>query len=95
MFHYHGPLARRVMLYVGLVAGAFVTQWLVGLGLKQIPALTATVEGARLRLVVFAVTLIMLMLIRPQGVLAHHEFSWDFLRRMLRLGKHRAAESAP
>lgn len=95
MFHYHGPLARRVMLYVGLVAGAFVAQWLLGLGLKQILALTTTVEGARLRLVVFAVTLIMLMLIRPQGVLAHHEFSWDWLRRMLRLGKGRPAESSP
>jgi hypothetical protein len=52
--------------------------------LKLVPGLAAMqVEAGQLRMVIFAVTLIVLMLIRPQGVLAHHEFSWSFLLRML------------
>jgi len=37
----------------------------------------------QLRMVIFAVTLIVLMLLRPQGVFAHHEFSWDWVSRIM------------
>jgi len=50
------------------------------------------VEGAKLRMVVFAVTLIVLMLLRPQGIFGHHEFSWDWLRSRL---KPKSAEVKP
>jgi len=33
-------------------------------------------------MVIFAITLIVLMLLRPQGVFAHHEFSWDWVGRI-------------
>jgi branched-chain amino acid transport system permease protein len=55
----------------------------LGLLLNFIPGLQPTVEGGRLRLVVFAVTLIVLMLLRPQGIFGHHEFSWDWVKRLL------------
>jgi branched-chain amino acid transport system permease protein len=38
-------------------------------------------------MVIFAVTLIVLMLLRPQGIFAHHEFSWDWLKRLFGGGK--------
>jgi branched-chain amino acid transport system permease protein len=47
----------------------------------------ATFEAAKLRMVIFSATLIVLMLLRPQGVFAHHEFSWTWLRRLFRREK--------
>ena len=35
-------------------------------------------------LVIFAGTLIIVMLLRPQGILAHHEFSWTWLKGLFR-----------
>jgi branched-chain amino acid transport system permease protein len=32
--------------------------------------------------VVFAVTLVILMLLRPQGMFAHHEFSWSWVKKL-------------
>jgi len=37
----------------------------------------------QLRMVIFAITLIVLMLLRPQGIFAHHEFSWDWVSKLL------------
>ena len=53
-----------------------------GSALGAIPKLHTSVEGSKLRLVLLAVTLVVLMLIRPQGVFAHHEFSLSWLQRL-------------
>lgn len=83
---FHGALQVRVGLFAGVLVGAFLVQLVVGLALSNVPALAVAVAGAKLRLVVFAVTLIVLMLLRPQGVFAHHEFSWTFVKKLFRLG---------
>jgi branched-chain amino acid transport system permease protein len=41
--------------------------------------------------VIFALTLIVLMLLRPQGIFGHHEFSWRWLGGLL---GRRAREAA-
>jgi branched-chain amino acid transport system permease protein len=55
------------------------------MALMRIPALSeAKIEAGQLRMVIFAVTLIVLMLLRPQGIFGHHEFSWTWFRSLFR-----------
>ena len=42
---------------------------------KQVPT-------DQLRMVIFAVCLIVIMLLRPQGIFAHHEFSWTWVQKL-------------
>ncbi|MCH7905113.1 MAG: branched-chain amino acid ABC transporter permease [Armatimonadetes bacterium] len=82
---YHGSTLRKVGLYFGAIAVAIPVQMLLRLVLKQIPAIAPmTFNVSDLRMVIFAASLIVIMLLRPQGVLAHHEFSWDWVRRLLK-----------
>jgi branched-chain amino acid transport system permease protein len=83
----HGwPARRRAAAYLGAIAGGYVLALALGGLLGLVPALhAAQIPGERLRLVIFAATLIVLMLLRPQGVLAHHEFSWAWVRRVLHI----------
>jgi branched-chain amino acid transport system permease protein len=80
---FHGPVPQRIGLNFGAVGAGVLTMGVIGFLLQQIPAVAAqpSVAGAKLRMVVFAIVLIVLMLLRPQGVLGHHEFSWDWVRR--------------
>jgi ABC-type branched-subunit amino acid transport system permease subunit len=39
------------------------------------------ITTGQLRMVIFSVTLIVVMLLRPQGMLAHYEWSWDHFRK--------------
>jgi branched-chain amino acid transport system permease protein len=43
-----------------------------------------TYEGNQLRMVIFAGTLIIVMLFRPQGMLGHFEFSWEWVSSIFR-----------
>jgi branched-chain amino acid transport system permease protein len=87
---YHGGMWRRLGLYAGAVAAGFVAQFVLSLLLRQIPTLAGMrFELAQLRMVIFAGTLIIVMLLRPQGILAHHEFSWKWLFGLMR--RRRAA----
>lgn len=80
--HYHGPKLKKTGFYIGAIVGAIVLQIVLGMVLNGVKSLhDASFEAAKLRMVMFAGTLIVIMLIRPQGILAHHEFSWDWLRR--------------
>lgn len=82
--HYHGPKGKKAVLFLASLAGAVVIWFILATVFKQVPALTAsTYEGSKLRMVIFAATLIILMLIRPQGVFAHHEFSWSWVAKLL------------
>jgi branched-chain amino acid transport system permease protein len=80
--HYHGPKQQKNLRIVGLIVGTI----LLALGmtplLANLPLMGGTIEGSKLRFVIFAATLVILMLLRPQGVLAHHEFSWTWLRKL-------------
>ncbi len=88
----HGPFGKRLAIYGAAIAGGFVLQMLLSLGLKQIPALgEMMIETSKLRMVIFAGTLIIVMLLRPQGLFAHHEFSWTWLKRVLRLERPKEA----
>ena len=83
--NFHGKMVERVLRYLAILAIAVVVALVLGPIVSKLPTLGVPVEGAKLRMVVFAVTLIVLMLLRPQGIFAHHEFSWAWLRKVLRI----------
>ena len=81
--NYHGSKQKRASFILLTVVGGLVLFFVARGPLGTIPSLSTIVEGSKLRLVVFAVTLVVLMLLRPQGVFAHHEFSWAWVRSVL------------
>ena len=90
---YHGTALKKAGLYVSALVGGFLAQVMLSAGFGQIPAmLDLSYEVSRLRMVIFAATLIIVMLLRPQGVLAHHELSWDWIKGLFR--KMRRKEAA-
>lgn len=62
---------------VGRIVGNLVFAHIAPLQDKQIPI-------DQVRMVIFAVVLIVIMLLRPQGIFAHHEFSWSLVRRLFK-----------
>jgi len=92
MDHYYGPPRKKGLFIVAAIIGGIILQIVVALALKGVPSLGQVIEGSKLRLVVFAVTLVILMLLRPQGIFAHHEFSWNWLKKVF--GKRKAPTSA-
>jgi branched-chain amino acid transport system permease protein len=90
----HGKTRKRIGPYLAAIAAAAVLQFLLSLGLRQIPALAnMNFEASQLRMVIFAGTLIVVMLLRPQGVLAHHEFSWELVKKVLRINRPKEASA--
>lgn len=84
--NYHGESKKKAMAYLWVITGAIVLALILPYGLNLIPPISKkSFEGAKLRMVIFAGSLIVIMLIRPQGVFAHHEFSWDWLKRVLKI----------
>jgi branched-chain amino acid transport system permease protein len=81
--HVHKSAGVRAGMFAGIVAGAGLLTVAMGAALGATKPFQGSVEGAKLRLVVFAITLIVLMLIRPQGIFAHHEFSWDWVKKII------------
>ena len=79
---FHGGLLPRLGLYASILFGVVLVAYFGGAALAVVPKFRTTVEGSKLRLVLLAVTLIVLMLVRPQGVFAHHEFSWSWIGRL-------------
>ncbi len=75
----------RIPRYALAAGASLLTFFALGLILSKAPGVSVapSIEGAKLRLVVFAITLVVLMLLRPQGVFAHHEFSWSWVNKML------------
>lgn len=77
----HGPAKARAGKIAMLTAGGLVTCIVLSFVFGLIPVLSAkTWDASALRMVILAVALILLMLLRPQGIFAHHEFSWKWLR---------------
>lgn len=81
--HYYGPTKKKALYIACTLLGGVVVQLIFSAILKGVPAFGQVIEGSKLRLVVFAATLVVLMLIRPQGIFAHHEFSWSWVKRLL------------
>lgn len=84
---FHGSLGGKALRVLGAIVAGIVVGFILSKILGQVPSLAGRViELKQLRLVIFAATLIILMLLRPQGIFAHHEFSWDWVRKW-RLGR--------
>ena len=74
---------KRVLMTLGAMAAGCVVELLFVLVFNRFPALRdRQIDVALLRMVIFALTLIVLMLLRPQGVFADKEFSWDWVARI-------------
>jgi len=70
---------------LGALAATALLVYLGSLALQAVPFLRArTYTMAELRMAIFALVLIALMLLRPAGIMGHHEFSWDGIGRWLR-----------
>ena len=94
--HYHGTVAKKVGLYIGSIVGGVVAKLILGALFGLIPAFAkASYTGDKLRMVIFAGTLIIVMLLRPQGIFAHHEFSWTLIRRLYDKVRGKGAQGAP
>lgn len=79
----HMEKGRRTMAILGAVIGGIVLTIIGSMSLKGVPGLDGTIDGNKLRFVILAAVLVVLMLLRPQGVFAHHEFSWKWLKKVL------------
>jgi branched-chain amino acid transport system permease protein len=80
---YSGPKLKAVGLYFGAVFAAVFFAYLLGFAFAMFPTIANAVpiEASKLRMVIFAATLVSLMLLRPQGVLGHYELSLDWILR--------------
>ncbi len=81
--NFRGSRRNKTLIIIGSIVGGVVIQLIFSTILRGVPSLQQMVEGSKLRLVVFAVTLVILMLLRPEGVFAHHEFSWSWVKKLL------------
>lgn len=91
---FHGAMPRRLALYGGALGGTVALQFALAAAFSMIPAIAErSYKAADLRWPIFAITLVGVMLIRPQGVFAHHEFSWNWLFGLFR--RFRRKEAAP
>jgi branched-chain amino acid transport system permease protein len=80
--HWGNP-KKRGAAYAGIVAAGLALTPLLSAALRLIKPLAEKQVGTdQLRMVIFAVSLIVIMLLRPQGIFAHHEFSWDWVRKI-------------
>jgi branched-chain amino acid transport system permease protein len=78
-----GTPKQRGMLYLGLAVVAVPLAGLLGKMLSIFKPLVAIqIPTEQLRMVIFAVCLIVIMLLRPQGIFAHPEFSWSWIKKL-------------
>ncbi|MGE3127724.1 MAG: branched-chain amino acid ABC transporter permease [Fimbriimonadaceae bacterium] len=72
----------------GNVGALVIAGLVVFIGTKLLSSVPFLLEKrytmAELRMAIFALVLIALMLLRPQGIMAHHEFSWDGIGKWLK-----------
>lgn len=83
-----GMITSTLIITYGISYG---TQWM----LTSVPATNALLkpiqyQAADLRWALFSIALVIVMITRPQGLMGHHEFSWDFVRNLF--SRRRKAE---
>ena len=88
---FHGEGNVRLGMNVGAIAGGILTAYIASKLLCQIHGLQTMINGQLFRMPVLAITLVVLMLLRPQGIFGHHEFSWSWVRKLF--GKRPVPES--
>lgn len=77
---YHGDQRIKAALYFAVVGASIVVGFLLSIVFGFIPQLKAQAFDAnQLRMVIFSIVLIVMMLLRPQGLFGHREFSLDSL----------------
>lgn len=92
--NYFGSNSKKFVIYLGVTIGAVLIKIALTPLFGLIPNLSAVnYEGDKLRMVIFAATLIILMLIRPQGIFAHHEFSWEWVKKLFKRQKPKVVEA--
>lgn len=86
------PAGRASMVAFGMLVAGFlgvvILQPAVAALLHSLPFIEGNLKDtmyspSNLRMAVFAVALVIVMLVRPQGLMGHHEFSWSFLGKTL------------
>ncbi len=78
----HAVGMKKAGSYAGVSVGCIALAVITGLILGFVPVLGGTSFGVgELRMSIFAIILIVVMLIRPEGVLGHHEFSWSLFKK--------------
>ncbi|MEZ0326303.1 MAG: branched-chain amino acid ABC transporter permease [Fimbriimonas sp.] len=78
-----GTPTKRGLIYVAIIVVAVIGTRFIAMPLHAVKTLAQmSVPAGQLRMVIFAVTLVVLMLLRPQGIFGHHEFSWSWLQRL-------------
>jgi branched-chain amino acid transport system permease protein len=88
---FHGDKGKRLLFNLASIVGGILVAFVFSKLLGGIPQLQDTVKGSNLRMPVLAVTLVVLMLLRPQGIFGHQEFSLDSLKRKFAKTKEVAA----
>ncbi len=81
--NFHGNPYKRLGMNLGVIAGGVVLAMIMGRLLVLIPTFQSTINGQLFRMPVLAVTLVVLMLLRPQGIFGHSEFSWSWVQKVL------------
>lgn len=85
MTSYSGDKLKRFGFYVGAVVIAIIARFASAYLLHMIPVMAnKQIPIDQVRMVVFAVALIVIMLLRPQGIFAHHEFSWSWVKHLFK-----------
>jgi branched-chain amino acid transport system permease protein len=80
---FHGSGSKRLGFNLGSIAIGGIVAFVMAKVLVMIPALQSMVNGQLFRMPVLAITLVVLMLLRPQGIFGHHEFSWSWVQKLL------------
>ncbi|MEQ1933713.1 MAG: branched-chain amino acid ABC transporter permease [Fimbriimonadaceae bacterium] len=83
----HKEKGQKTAIILGSIVGGIALTIALRFAMKGIPGLEGTIDGNKLRSVVLAAVLVILMLLRPQGIFAHHEFSWSWVKRLFRKRK--------
>lgn len=86
---------KRTLIVAGANLGLFAVVIAVGLILeKTVPVFGKTTYDAnKIRFMILAVVLLIVMLLKPTGLLGHHEFSWDWVKRVLNRNKTEEASA--
>ena len=85
MFKHFDSKGRRLGLYAAAIVAGAIVQVLINLALSKFaPLETKMIPIDQVRMVIFAVVLIVIMLLRPEGIFAHHEFSWSWVKKIFK-----------